>query len=845
MQIANYSLLKVSVLLLFLFPSLESALALQQNDFTDDNWNWVNSSPGVGNTSAPVDVFDALVLESKIYTVGNINIAGGYEAFGLAIYDDETRQWSATPDGPAGLVVAIANHDNRLFLGGLFTMVAGEEADYMTIWNLETETWETFNEGIDDNVRVIYIVGDDMFVGGEFSAVGEMKAGGIARYNLTTGEWDDMGGGLSGLQSRPYGIRSEGDLLYVLGSFSEAGGIDSPNIAVYNMQTNEWSSLGTETSGTIHAIAFGKDYIYFGGAANIAPDGSLIRKLFRYNRADESFSGIGAAFTSAEPTVQSLLLMDDYLYVGGNRWDEVEGDESIRNVARIHLPTEEWEALAGMDNRNAAFYGILDFNGDAVFHGRVNYVNNVISGRLLRWVTSENRITYLGDGLNHGQRRPKALIRSGDQIFLGGELFRSSGDIPANRFAAFNPGSRSWIQTHSGWLEPNGGVEALIEHRGVIYVGGNFRRSSQYNGNNLAAYDPVNHEWSKIIPENQSLGGTVLGFAADDDDVYLAGGFSSLGGTQLNNITRYHVPTGTFHPVGDGTDGRINAILIHEGYIYVGGRFEQAGGEPAVRLARFDLQNQVWESVSTVGPNEEVLALHVYNDYLYVGGRFTNLASGSGQFVARKSLSGDGDWESIGTRLEWGVGFSVLAINDFDGAIHIGGRFDGTINGTELNNIARLSADETEWVPLGSGVNDRVNDMLVWETDLWVIGNFGLAGGKPAAGFTVWSTDLDFMPPVNIETEHRDLPQSVELDQNYPNPFNPVTTIHYTLPEHGHVQLEVYNVTGQRVATLVNVSQSQGTHTAVFDGSGLSSGVYMYRITVNGQALTRKMLLVK
>lgn len=846
MRFANYSLKQVFVMLLLFYPALEHALAVQQKDFTDDNWNWVNSPPGISGVGSGVTAGDAVAVGNRIYAVGNINSAGGLDAYNFAIYDDETRQWDATPDGPNNYAWALGRRGNRLYIGGQFTQVAGEEADYMTIRNLDTDSWEPFNEGINGIVRVIYIIGNDMFIGGDFSAIGEMEAGGIARYSFDAEEWDNMSGGLSGFQGRPIVMRSDGDMLYVGGSFSEAGGIDSPRLAVYNMQNGDWSTLGTETTGNIHAIEFDGDYIYFGGEARRAPDGSLIPKLFRYNRTDGTFSGVGAAFPDgADPRVSSLLLLDEYLYVGGNRWDGVEGDDSMRNLARIHLQTLQWEALTdGTGDTNFDFSGKMEFNGDVISYGRINWVNGAISGRFVRWKTAESKLMLLGEGLSHGQRRPTVLTRAGDQIYIGGELFRSSAELRADRFAAFNPGSRSWIQTHSGWLGPNGGVMALMEHRGYIYVGGTFSQTGPNPGNRLAKYDPANHEWIKLIPEDESTGGRVLSFAADGDDVYIAGGFSAIGETDGNNIMRYHIPSGEFHPVGEGTDGRINDILIHDGYLYAAGRFEQAGGQSAVRVARYDLQNQTWEPITGVAPNEEVLTLHVHSDHLYIGGRFTNLDESSARYIAKKSLSDTGEWQRVGSTLDVGLGYRVEAIAVLEEIIYIGGEFDQSL-GIDLNNVARLSGDESEWLPLGSGVDGRVTDILVWETDIWLTGDFGRAGGKPAAGFTVWSTDLEFMPPVNITTDSRDLPQTVELDQNYPNPFNPATTIHYTLPERGHVQLDVYNIAGQRVATLVNASQAQGTHTAVFDGSGLSSGVYMYRITVNGQAITRKMMLLK
>ena len=89
------------------------------------------------------------------------------------------------------------------------------------------------------------------------------------------------------------------------------------------------------------------------------------------------------------------------------------------------------------------------------------------------------------------------------------------------------------------------------------------------------------------------------------------------------------------------------------------------------------------------------------------------------------------------------------------------------------------------------------------------------------------------------------LPQQYVLSQNYPNPFNPNTQISYALPEASQVTLEVFNSLGQRVATLVDAQQSAGYHTASFDASQLSSGVYLYKLSTPGFSQTKKMLLVK
>ena len=90
-----------------------------------------------------------------------------------------------------------------------------------------------------------------------------------------------------------------------------------------------------------------------------------------------------------------------------------------------------------------------------------------------------------------------------------------------------------------------------------------------------------------------------------------------------------------------------------------------------------------------------------------------------------------------------------------------------------------------------------------------------------------------------------DAPLTYSLDQNYPNPFNPTTTIRFTIPESQDVRLDVYNVLGQRVATLVNTQMTAGTHTVPFDATRLASGMYIYRLQAGEFVQQRKMMLIK
>ncbi len=83
------------------------------------------------------------------------------------------------------------------------------------------------------------------------------------------------------------------------------------------------------------------------------------------------------------------------------------------------------------------------------------------------------------------------------------------------------------------------------------------------------------------------------------------------------------------------------------------------------------------------------------------------------------------------------------------------------------------------------------------------------------------------------------------LNQNYPNPFNPSTTISFNLDRDGYVSLNVYDVTGRVVATILNKTMTAGNYDVGFNASGLSSGVYFYKLKTADQEMTRKMILLR
>ena len=126
-----------------------------------------------------------------------------------------------------------------------------------------------------------------------------------------------------------------------------------------------------------------------------------------------------------------------------------------------------------------------------------------------------------------------------------------------------------------------------------------------------------------------------------------------------------------------------------------------------------------------------------------------------------------------------------------------------------------------------------------------------LVVGSLRNAVSVWLSVSDTPTTVGErETQTSLVPQTPTLSQNYPNPFNPQTVIDYTLTHQSQVRLSVFNLMGQRVATLVEGHRTTGSHSVVWDGTDrdgkrLSSGVYVYRLETDGMVETRKMALVR
>ncbi len=267
-------------------------------------------------------------------------------------------------------------------------------------------------------------------------------------------------------------------------------------------------------------------------------------------------------------------------------------------------------------------------------------------------------------------------------------------------------------------------------------------------------------------------------------------------------------------------------------------------------------QCSVWDTIAA-GANVTITGGHYWRS------EQTLAPNGTGAFVVNGTLNIDAQDTIKG---------SQKFIVSPGGTLGIGAT-DGITASTDANpytgNIqvdsARVFSSEANYVydgtsaqKTGSGLPTTVNDLTIEDTAGVMLTQATTINGTLALKAGVFDNTIPFAlgPGGKISYEGGSLltgvkrkdvlvPQQFYMDQNYPNPFNPSTTIEFGVPSRSFVTVKVYNVLGQKVATLFSGEQNAGVYTVDFNGANFSSGVYFYRIQAGNWSKTKRMVMVK
>jgi hypothetical protein len=153
------------------------------------------------------------------------------------------------------------------------------------------------------------------------------------------------------------------------------------------------------------------------------------------------------------------------------------------------------------------------------------------------------------------------------------------------------------------------------------------------------------------------------------------------------------------------------------------------------------------------------------------------------------------------------------------------------------------SQGDTLWTRTHGGSSHENANCAQQTTDGgYIVAGYSYSFGAGEYDFYLVKTGPE---PQGSEPVRVNVPEQYILYPNFPNPFNANTQIVYELPKAGQISLNVFNLLGEEVTNLVDGMQTAGRHTVEFDGSGLASGVYLYRLQAEGFVQAKKMVLIK
>ncbi len=786
-------------------------------------------------------------------------------------------------------VMAIAHYGTSVYIAGYFDNVGGTAKYYLAKLNNTTgELDASWNPNPNNSVISLTVYNGYLYAGGNFSSIGGNSVSCFAKLDLTSGasdaSWNPAPDNLV------KAIATDSTYFYIGGDFFYVGGKEQKYLARVKIADGTFDTNWLPTvNDHVNALAYSGGALYLGGqftSVNSEPT-FYVAKLFASTvNVDTSWDA------SANDNVYGLFADSDagLLYIGGpfNKLNNVRrygiGRVGLSNGVldnswnpEVHNNGSVTSDVAGL------VYAIGKSGNNIYFGGRFISCGGKLRTNLAKFING----SLDPDWQPAANSEVKTIILDGEDVYVGG-CFTEVNNITRNHIAKLNKNTgvlESWNP------DIDYEVYALQANSSYLFVGGNFWTVGGSSVSNLVKLKKS--DGTLVSAWKPDPNGAIYSLALDGGYLYAGGSYSTISGSSFDNLAR--IDTGTAVPDNSwkpDPNSSVTALTLTSSNVYVGGYFSNIGGESISSLAKLNKTDASPVTSLNPSPNNAVLTIFLDGTDLYVGGKFTLIGGGWHKYFAKLNET-DGSVKTDfapefdyfveqiivlpGSKIYMCGQFNKMDLKPSNGIASFGMSaapvelvsFTATTDGneitlnwqtaTEINNYGfqverKKSKGESSWEEIGfvEGAGNSNSPKAYSFTD-----NVTESG---TFSYRLKQIDLDGsykysnVVEVNVGT-----PSKFELMQNYPNPFNPTTTIKYSIPSviarseatkqshdfASNVQLNVYNILGEEIATLVNEKQSPGNYTVQFDASNLPSGVYFYTLRVGDFVATKKMILMK
>lgn len=571
---------------------------------TRNNLAAVNAATGTVTNFNPAglgtdgQVFALKVAGTQVYVGGQFEKLGGQTRNGLAKVAGTTGGdlgWIPNPTfgTGGGLVMAIEVSGNSVYVGGVFSTIGGQALRHLAKLSATNGTASTaFAPNPDDIVLALTLSGTAIYAGGDFKNIAGQSRPKLARLDATQGTLTSFDAKL--IESD--GVRAlsvSGADLYFGGFLTSVSGTPHIGMAKVDATTGVLRSFDPQIgvfdgAVSVKTLAVAGTSVYVGGQF------SFVNRVTRHGIAALDANGVPTSFNpDAGPggpntfnDVSAIAVRDNAIYLGGNFTSM--GGQPRNRIAKVSLD------------------GTLD----------LNFNPNATGGHI--------------PGID-------TIVVTSSDVYVGGD-FSTIGGQPRIDLAKLNPitglvdgGRQSFDPDPLDGVNPSR-VRRLQVSGDSVYVAGDFTTIGGHPRNKIAKISgttgDVDVQFDAHVSGGSNVGPSIFDIVLARSTLFVAGDFSSIGGAARNNVATLNPPTGAevtgFNPnVTGGQRPEVFQIVVTDEDVYIGGSFTHVGGTPQGYIARLTKTG----TLTSFNPKirdfpGEVLALATSNTTLYAGGLF-------------------------------------------------------------------------------------------------------------------------------------------------------------------------------------------------------------------------------
>ncbi len=781
--------------------------------------------------------------------------------------------WNARIGAP-GLdnanISALTVRDGLLYAGGDFRAIGGIKTPCIAVW--DGNDWKPLGTGLRGPVTSIIADEKDLFAAGAFYYVGRGVGRGLARWNGS--DWQPLGSGQPGVNGSVNAMALLGDELYAGGRFSEAGGVNAMNIAVWNRTSGVWSSPGavanTEGTAVVTAVAALDSVLFVAGSFNRV-GGAHIANVAAWHPKERVWTPVSApagpnpeGAVSAMTVHQGRIVICGDISIGGTQtcaaeWDPEDStwtalgstpkgtayavySYSARLLLALPAETAETDVWTLWEWDGSQWYTVVNRAQGAVFAVAIADIAELvlggeftsIEGRPLRYLArlAGRTWTDIGGPPRGGvSSAVNAISQTADEVYFGG-VFSSADGLPARNIARWDKRNGSWSALGADTANGVGGeVSCLLSSDDDLFVGGFFFRAGDVKAANIAVRNGNTGKWTPLQTQPPyGPDGAVHGLAFDGETLYVGGAFTHVDTLEVLGIAAWDRRTGVWHPVDAGlkntySDVVVDAVACAGGNLYIAGYFQPFAGNGGYAVAR--MKDGVWYMVT---PEIEwaVHTLHASGDDLYIGGEFTSIGGVDASNIVR--------WDAkrmLFSALGEGVDGPVFSIASDGERVFAGGAF-ANAGGVPASNIARWK--DGRWTAPGSGADGPVGALSLSDMNLFAGGAFTQAGGKESVNAAAW--DDSILPVDGIPPAPGDFIFNIS-----PNPAADAARLHVSALAEEHIAVTLHDALGRRLSSLFDGPVGPDMRTIHVDVSTLSAGAYRIAVHRRSQVVSLPLLV--